>query len=855
MIRTHAAVPRAARRLRFTVAAIVLAGGSLLAASGSAMPALASTPAPIVITTTSPLTATAGAAYLAKLDATGGIKPYSWSLAGGTSLPAGLVLHASTGEITGKPAGPAGTSEFTVEVTDSESSQASATALESITVTVTPLTVTTVALPAATAGVPYSATLAATVGVAPYSWSIPVGSLPAGLKLRVATGVISGTPTGGGNFTFTAQVTDSEADAQVNFASEGITVGVSGLVVTTGSTLPTATSGVPYSVKLAAAGGVTPYQWSVATGALPAGLKLAKASGVISGTTTATGPDSFTVHVTDSEAPAVSATESVSLYVVTPMVLPGDLPGALVDEQYDTFLQAAGGLGPYSYAVTVGSLPPGLALQPDGEITGSATAEGTSSFTVSVTDAENPPATATHAESITVAGGPIVFNPALLQSETINLASAQELIASGGVPPFNVTTTSGALPPGQNIDQTGTLSGTPTQDGTYQFTVQVTDSSSSPQTATQAFTVSVTTPIQLVTTSLPDATAGQPYSATLTATGGAGAPYTFSLEASALPDGLSLDPNTGIISGTPTSTTAGDQLDFQIIDANGNIGFGTLNLAVVAPNSSETFGVGSHPAAIAFDGANMWVANSGSDNVTELSPAGATLGTFSVGMNPDGIAFDGTNMWVVNFGDNTVTELSPAGATLGTFGVGNGPVAIAFDGTNMWVVNYNSSNVTELSPAGATLGTFSVGMNPDGIAFDGTNMWVVNFFSLTVTELSPAGATLRTFLVGSEPVAIAFDGTNIWVAYGANSVKESSPAGGAPLGTFSVGENPDAIAFDGTNMWVANSGDNTVTELSPAGATLGTFSVGENPDAIAFDGTNMWVANSESSNVTELPTR
>ncbi len=686
---------RSAGRLRITVAAVALAGGSLLAVSATAAPALASTPAPLLVTTSSPLTATAGSAYVAKLDATGGVKPYSWSLADGTSLPAGLVLHASTGEITGKPLGPAGTSDFIAEVTDSESSPVSASALESITVTVTPLAVTAMALPAATAGVPYSATLTAAGGVAPYSWSLPDGLLPAGLKLHAATGVISGTPSAGGNFTFVAEVTDSEATAQTGSASESITVGVSGLVVTTGSTLPTAASGVPYSVKLSAAGGITPYQWSLASGSLPAGLKL-KSTGVISGTTTVTGMDSVTVQVTDSEAPAVSATEKVSLYVVTPMVVPAGLPGALVGESYDTSLQAAGGLAPYTYAITAGSLPPGLNLQPDGEITGQASAEGTSAFTVSVTDSENPPATATQAESITVTGGPIAFNQAALQTEIVNQATAQELIVSGGVPPFNAAVISGNLPPGQGIDQTGTLSGTPTADGTYQFTVQVTDSGSPPQTATQAFTVTVESPIQLATTSLPNATEGQPYLATVTATGGAGAPYLFSFEVSALPDGLSLDMNTGVISGTPTSTNAGDQLIFQIKDADGNIGFGTLLLAVVAPNSSETFGVGNGPSGVAFDGTNMWVANSGSDTVTELSPAGATLGTFSVGGNPDAIAFDGTNMWVANSGSDTVTELSPAGATLGTFDVGSEPSSIAFDGTNMWVANYGSSNVTEL---------------------------------------------------------------------------------------------------------------------------------------------------------------
>jgi hypothetical protein len=415
-------------RVRPIVAAAVLVGGSVLAVGASAGSALASTPAQLVITTTSPLTATAGSAYVAKLDATGGTKPYTWSLTDKTSLPAGLVLHASTGQITGTPLGPGGTFGFTAEVTDSENPAVSATASESITVVVNPLTVLTAALPDAAAGVAYSQTLTATGGVSPYSWSIALGSLPAGLVLHAASGVISGTTKVGGNFTFTAQVTDSETTPQSVGAPESITVDVAGLVVTTGSTLPTATSGVPYSVKLGAAGGVTPYAWTLSSGSLPAGLKLAK-SGLLSGTPTATGgsgggpqpgygaqpggggqpgPDTFTVQVTDSEAPTVSATENVSLYVVTPMVIPTTLPGASLGASYDQPLQPTGGLGPYSYAITAGALPNGLALQTDGEITGQATADGASNFTVSVTDSENPPATVTQAESITVTQ-PVIY--------------------------------------------------------------------------------------------------------------------------------------------------------------------------------------------------------------------------------------------------------------------------------------------------------------------------------------------------------------------------------------------------------------------------------------------------------------
>ena len=90
-------------------------------------------------------------------------------------------------------------------------------------------------------------------------------------------------------------------------------------------------------------------------------------------------------------------------------------------------------------------------------------------------------------------------------------------------------------------------------------------------------------------------------------------------------------------------------------------------------------------------------------------------------------------MWVTSSTSNTVTELSPAGATLGTFAVGSSSLGLAFDGTNMWVTG--SGGVTELSPSGATLGTFAVGTPPAGIAFDGAHMWVTNAGDNTVTEL------------------------------------------------------------------------------------------------------------------------
>lgn len=283
------------------------------------------------------------------------------------------------------------------------------------------------------------------------------------------------------------------------------------------------------------------------------------------------------------------------------------------------------------------------------------------------------------------------------------------------------------------------------------------------------------------------------------------------------------------------------------------------------------------PNAIAIDGSgDVWVTNSSTSTVTELSSSGAaTAGSpYSAGGMDGvvGIAIDLNtpgNAWIANdLGPSTgnVIELSGSGTLVSpspfTAGGLAAPAGIAIDGAGgVWLSNSNNT-ITKLTSSGtAAPGTPYAGVlnQPDSIAIDQSgNAWILN--SSTVVELNNADTAALGppyaggFLNGPAGFAIDHSG-NAWVANGGNNtITEISSFGSVLSGSGGYGQagglnDPNGIAIDGAgNVWTANYTSGSVAELSSTGSILsGVNGYGSNgsvvsPNAIAIDSSgNIWV--------------
>ncbi len=257
--------------------------------------------------------------------------------------------------------------------------------------------------------------------------------------------------------------------------SSAVVLNVNTQLIISPTTLPDGTAGATYRRTNTACGGFAPYIFSVLSGALPPGLSLST-SGILSGTPTNTGTFNFTVQATNSYS--VTGASNYTITILCPGISfgPGSLPDGSSGSFYvQSFTACCGKVGPYSFTVSSGTLPPGLTLYGySSELSGTPTASNYTSynFTIRATDRYGCSATRDYSLSICPA---IAVSPPAMPPGTDGAAYVQTLTASGGVPPHQFSISGGSLPAGVTLTTNGFLSTTSAPCGQFYFTVKATD--------------------------------------------------------------------------------------------------------------------------------------------------------------------------------------------------------------------------------------------------------------------------------------------------------------------------------------------------------------------------------------------
>ncbi len=565
---------------------------------------------------------------------------------GASNLPPGLqffpsgILGGTQGSGQESPT-IAGTYPFTVEYEDSSSVPASFTMQ-----IFTALQITSPAtIPNATAGQFYSYTFTASGGdPAFYYWDpfdngqsgMPVcgqDTIPAGMCLSPA-GVLSGTPTTPGTYTIQLELDDNDIGNSV-FTPITITVNAAGqappyippppsLTVSGPKNLGTIALGGAISDTVYASGGTPPYTL-VASG-LPTGVVFGSyTSGGFTMTGPAPAPGVYSVGVTVTDSAKAKATTTIGFSVIG--IVTSSVPAAITFSPYSFTIAATGGTMPYTFSGS--GLPPKFSLSSGGVLSGTATAIGT--YTISVTARDALGVSNSMSFSFAVTLPPPLIVPSVPSSSTlVNTPYSQTLSATGGAPPYAWTIAGSSVPNGTSLKSDGTLTGTPAQVGDYQFTARATD-----QTGTSAvgtFEVIVTAPPVTVTTPSPlsSGMANVDYPLQVLGASGGTPPYTFTtsqngssqVRASSpagtqsvtglhpdaasqntLPAGLTLTPD-GAISGTPTAAGS-STFTVTATDANGQTNSATLQITARPFSADLLLSAGSLSFSLAAESTSL----------------------------------------------------------------------------------------------------------------------------------------------------------------------------------------------------------------------------------------------------------
>ena len=752
----------------------------------------------------------------ATVNADPATKGVTWSLNG-----AGTLTNSTTTSVTyNAPA----------TVTAASSPVLAATSISDTTKTATltinlvpPPSVSTTTLSTGTVGTAYSATLAASGGVTPDTWSITAGTLPVGLMLNPSTGAITGTPTASGTSNITVKVTDADGlTATKGFA---ITIDQQPAI--------TSANNVTFTVNTVGSFTVTSTAFPTAalteSGALPSGVTFVdngNGTATLGGTSATSG--AFPITITANNGIGTAATQSFTLTV-------GQAP-AITSGASTTF--TVGAAGTFSVTTTgfpvpslteTGALPSGVTFVDNGN--GTAKLSGTpavatgGTYAITVKAHNGVGSDATQTFTLTVDQAPAITS-ASATTFSVNAAGSFTVTTTGFPKP--ALTETGALPTGvtfvDNGNGTATLAGIATTSGSFPITITANNSVGT--AATQNFTLTVGQAPAITSGASTTFTVGSAGTFTVTTSG---FPAPSLTETGALPSGVTFVDNgngTAKLSGTPAAATGG-----------------TYSITIKAHNGSGsdatqtfTLTVNQAPAITSANATSFSVNAPGSFTVTTTGfPKPALTET---GALPAGVTF-------VDNGNGTAT-LSGTASAQGTFPItitaSNG---VGSNATQTFTLTVNTApaftSVNHATFTVGTAGTFTVtatgtptpslsetGALPSGVTFNSTTgvlsgtpaAGTGKTYSLTFTASNGVGTNATqsfTLTVDQAPAIVSANSTTFTVGTFASFTVMTS---GFPTPALTeTGALPSGVTF-------ADNGNGTATlSGTPASGTAATYPI------------------------------
>jgi uncharacterized protein (TIGR03437 family) len=347
-------------------------------------------------------------------------------------------------------------------------------------------------------------------------------------------------------------------------------------------TLPTVEVGVPYSYTFKASGGSPPHTFFVYQNSrLPSGLELSVSGELTGRATTANANNTFSIITRDSTFQVVGLCDfRVAVQANRLAISPTTLPRASVGSAYSTTIQTTGGTAPYRFELVSGGYPPGLQGFANGVISGTPSSPGTYTLRMRVVDGNNNSASADL--TIVVEGPSLRFETSSLAAGEVGAAYTALLRLTAGSPVATFQLLSGQLPAGLALSASGTISGTPSAVGDFNFVVRA---SAGTATVDAPFTIRIAASSRPLSLSdWPGASfgGGIPVSLQIPVVGGRPG-FRFTLLDGVIPAGLHVSTG-GLMTGTARTSGSYPQR-WRVTDAAGAVAERTYQIQIAAPQT------------------------------------------------------------------------------------------------------------------------------------------------------------------------------------------------------------------------------------------------------------------------------